>query len=54
MSDDRSYDGTWEEHLVVWTGKVRSTTSIHVTLLRNETHLGLTSNFELAVRALVR
>src|SRR5215469_15667928 len=51
VSDDRSDDGTWQR-LVDWADHVQATTSIRVTLLRNETRLGVTRNFEQAVRAL--
>ncbi|WP_246089406.1 glycosyltransferase family 2 protein [Paraburkholderia guartelaensis] len=51
VSDDRSDDGTWE-HLVEWSEYVRSSMGIRVTLLRNEKRLGVTRNFEQAIRAL--
>lgn len=51
VSDDRSDDGTWE-YLVEWSERVRSSTGIRVALLRNEKRLGVTRNFEQAIRAL--
>jgi glycosyltransferase involved in cell wall biosynthesis len=51
VSDDRSDDGTWE-HLVDWSERVRSSQGIQVTLLRNVDRLGVTRNFEQAIRAL--
>jgi glycosyltransferase involved in cell wall biosynthesis len=51
VSDDRSDDGTWE-HLVAWSEGVRSSTDVKITLLRNEQRLGVTRNFEQAIRAL--
>lgn len=46
ISDDRSTDGTWE-FLEAWAKQ----TSIPVTLIRNETQLGLTRNFEQSIAA---
>ncbi|WP_260854603.1 glycosyltransferase family 2 protein [Paraburkholderia sp. BCC1884] len=51
ISDDRSDDGTWDR-LNVWAGEVRSAHGIDVILLRNETRLGVTRNFEQAIKAL--
>jgi glycosyltransferase involved in cell wall biosynthesis len=46
VSDDRSTDGTWE-FLQEWAQQ----SSIRVTLIRNETQLGLRANFEQSVAA---
>lgn len=51
VSDDRSDDGTWE-HLVHWRERVHASTDVRITLLRNENRLGVTRNFEQAIRAL--
>ena len=50
ISDDRSDDGTWER-LIAWAAEIRSAHAIPVTLLRNEKRLGVTPNFEQAIRA---
>jgi len=46
ISDDRSTDGTWE-FLQAWAQQ----SSIRVTLIRNETQLGLRGNFEQSIAA---
>lgn len=51
ISDDGSDDGTWDM-LNAWASEVRSTHAIDVILLRNETRLGVTRNFEQAIKAL--
>jgi glycosyltransferase involved in cell wall biosynthesis len=50
VSDDRSDDGTWER-LNAWAEEARSARAIEVSLLRNEKRLGVTPNFEQAIRA---
>jgi glycosyltransferase involved in cell wall biosynthesis len=46
ISDDRSTDGTWE-YLEAWASQA----PMRVTLIRNETQLGLRGNFEQAIGA---
>ncbi|MFM0318970.1 glycosyltransferase family 2 protein [Paraburkholderia nemoris] len=51
ISDDSSDDGTWDM-LNAWAAEVRSAYAIRVVLMRNETRLGVTRNFEQAIGAL--
>ncbi len=51
ISDDGSNDGTWDM-LNAWAAEIRSMYSIQVVLMRNETRLGVTRNFEQAIGAL--
>lgn len=51
VSDDRSDDGTWDM-LNAWASELRAAYSIDVVLLRNQTRLGVTRNFEQAIKAL--
>ncbi|MFM0078437.1 glycosyltransferase family 2 protein [Paraburkholderia sediminicola] len=50
VSDDMSDDGTWEQ-LNSWAEVVRRRYKVRVTLLRNTKRLGVTRNFEQAIRA---
>lgn len=51
VSDDGSDDGTWEM-LNAWAADVRASYGIPVLLQRNAERLGVTKNFEQAIRAL--
>lgn len=50
VGDDNSDDGTWQI-LNAWAEAVRSEKGIRVTLLRNESRLGVTRNFQRAIEA---
>ncbi|WP_439668160.1 glycosyltransferase family 2 protein [Cupriavidus necator] len=51
VSDDLSTDGTWEK-LEAWAAAVEDALDVRVTLIRNAERLGVTKNFEQAIRAL--
>lgn len=51
VCDDRSDDGTWES-LQAWAMQMESSGRMRVTLIRNEERLGVSRNFEQAIRAL--
>lgn len=51
VSDDRSDDGSWDR-LVRWAEHARNDFGICVTLIRNETRLGVSANFQQAIAVL--
>jgi len=51
VSDDRSDDDTWAV-LQSWAAATQARSGIRVTLLRNDPRLGVTKNFEQAIRSL--